>query len=136
MGEPDESAEQKESAIFGGFTPLSWDSTSKDRKSDDSLKSFLFTLKNPHNIPARKFALKTERKRWAIVCDGSSGPKFAGAVISNNCNANTDSRTLLGNTYSNDTDISGNRVFTGSKHFKVKEIEVFEIPEEINPNTA
>jgi hypothetical protein len=23
-------------------------------------KSFLFTLKNPHNIPARKFALKPE----------------------------------------------------------------------------
>jgi hypothetical protein len=27
-------------------------------KGDDSLKSFVYTLKNPHNIPARRFALK------------------------------------------------------------------------------
>jgi hypothetical protein len=45
--------------VFGGFTPLEWDSESYlNYKCDDSLKSFLFTLKNPHNMPARKFALK------------------------------------------------------------------------------
>jgi hypothetical protein len=44
--------------IFGGFTPLQWESPPEDSwKCDDSLKSFVFTLKNPHNIPARKFAL-------------------------------------------------------------------------------
>jgi hypothetical protein len=45
--------------IFGGFTPLQWESGDK-WKCDDSLKSFLFTLKNPHNIPAKTFALEEE----------------------------------------------------------------------------
>jgi hypothetical protein len=47
--------------IFGGFTPVKWDSYT-GHKADPSLKSFLFTLKNPHNFPARRFALKAEKK--------------------------------------------------------------------------
>jgi hypothetical protein len=31
-------------------------------KADESQRSFGFTLKNPHNISARKFALKDEKK--------------------------------------------------------------------------
>jgi hypothetical protein len=54
--------------IFGGFTPVEWESGS-DFKADDSLKSFIFTLKNPHNIPAKRFALKTVRKHRALYCD-------------------------------------------------------------------
>jgi hypothetical protein len=54
--------------IFGGFTPVEWDS-SYDLKADDSQKSFVFTLKNPHNIPARRFALKAEKKHHAIMCN-------------------------------------------------------------------
>jgi hypothetical protein len=50
--------------IFGGFTPLTWESRrpnsatdwSNCAKADDSLKSFLFTLKNPHN--ARRGGLR------------------------------------------------------------------------------
>jgi hypothetical protein len=40
--------------IFGGFTPVKWtfpDNATYLYKTDDSLKSFLFTLKNPHNVP-------------------------------------------------------------------------------------
>jgi hypothetical protein len=37
-------------------------------KADPSLKSFLFTLKNPDNVPARRFALKSEEKENAINC--------------------------------------------------------------------
>jgi hypothetical protein len=40
--------------IFGGFTPVEWDS-SGPFKADDSWKSFLFTLTNPHNVAARRF---------------------------------------------------------------------------------
>jgi hypothetical protein len=36
-------------------------------KADPSLKSFLFTLKNPHNVPARKFALREKDKAIAIT---------------------------------------------------------------------
>jgi hypothetical protein len=63
--------------IFGGFTPVEWESRKWNKKyddesncwkADDSLKSFLFTLKNPHNIPARRFALKAEEHDQAIWC--------------------------------------------------------------------
>jgi hypothetical protein len=60
--------------IFGGFTPVEWESHTavsisdiSNWKADDSLKSFVFTLKNPHNIPARRFVLKTESQRQAIM---------------------------------------------------------------------
>jgi hypothetical protein len=39
--------------IFGGFTPVKWESSKNGKdKADPSQKSFLFTLKNPHNFPA------------------------------------------------------------------------------------
>jgi hypothetical protein len=112
--------------IFGGFTPVEWESNSCG-KADDSQKSFLFTLKNPHNIPARRFALKAEMKHRAIECDSEWGPWFCGMRVSDNCNANTESYTSLGIAYTNDTGLHDNRVFTGSESFRVKEIEVFEI---------
>jgi hypothetical protein len=61
--------------VFGGFAPLQWESDSSgEDKYDHSLKSFLFTLKNPHNIPARKFALNAEKKQRAIRCDSLCRP--------------------------------------------------------------
>jgi hypothetical protein len=113
--------------IFGGFTPVEWDSDS-GWKADPSLRSFLFTLKNPHNFPARKFALKAEAKDEAIACASSWGPHFYDIGVSEDCNANTDSITFnFGDSYANDTGLDGKTFFTGSWHFKVKEIEVFEI---------
>jgi hypothetical protein len=64
-----------EGTIVGGFTPVEWESKQLGEpgrwysKADDSLKSFVFMLKNPHNIPARRFALKAEMKHQAIGCD-------------------------------------------------------------------
>jgi hypothetical protein len=115
--------------IFGGFTPVEWGSPwfASPYKADDSQKSFLFTLKNPRNIPASRFALKAERKGTAINCNSGWGPRFCDIAVSDNCNANTDSRTSLGYAYTNDTGLHGKVVFTGSKKFRVKEIEVFEI---------
>jgi hypothetical protein len=94
---------------------------------DDSQKSFLFTLKNPHNIPARRFALKAEKKQYAINCNSGWGACFNAIWVSDNCNANTRSWTVLDRSYTNDTGLRGQIVFTGSEEFQVKEIEVFEI---------
>jgi hypothetical protein len=125
-----------EGNIFGGFTPVEWDSRVWNRKkedennclkADDSLKSFLFTLKNPHNIPARRFLLKAEKKREAIYCNSEEGPHFYGMAVYDNCNANTKSWTSLGYAYTNDPGLDDRIVFTGSANFQVKEIEVFEI---------
>jgi hypothetical protein len=122
--------------IFGGFTPVKWesrvwnskwDNENNCKKADNSLKSFLFTLKNPHNIPVRRFVLKAEEKKRAIWCDSKDGPRFCGIFISDNCNANTRSHTWLGFSYTNDTGLEEVMVFTGSNRLQVKEIEVFEI---------
>jgi hypothetical protein len=114
--------------IFGGFTPVKWESR-RDCKGDCSLKSFLFTLKNPHNIPARRFALRAEKLGYAIYCNSERGPCFGDwdIWVSNNCNANTCSDTSLGNNYTNDTGLGQFIILTGSENFQVAEIEVFEI---------
>jgi hypothetical protein len=109
--------------VFGGFTPVEWESGWKN-KADDSLKSFLFTLKHPRNIPARRFALKAEKKHLAIVCDSERGPHFCDICIKDNCTAYTDSYTHLDWSYTNDTGLAGWIVFTGSFYFQVTEIEV------------
>jgi hypothetical protein len=122
--------------IFGGFTPVEWESSKEHWfrfdepffKADPSLKSFLFTLKNPHNFPARRFALKAEGKDEAIECDSYCGPCFRDIWVSDDCNAeNTNCTEYFGTMYDNDTGLNGKTFFTGSQKFKVKEIEVFEI---------
>jgi hypothetical protein len=124
--------------IFGGFTPVKWESlkwNGKDgnedncKKGDNSQKSFVFTLKNQHNVEAKRFALKAEKKEEAIWCESGWGPFFWDIVIYDNCNRSTNSFTALGTCYINDTGIDGSEFFPGSFYFKVKEIEVFEIGE-------
>jgi hypothetical protein len=121
--------------VFGGFTPVEWESRpgSPFTKADDSLRSFLFTLKNPHNIPARRFPLKAEEKERAIWCDSAWGPCLGNGgeiAVFGNCNANTHSFTgNLGIVYINDIGHFTPYVFTSSWQFQVKEIEVFEIIE-------
>jgi hypothetical protein len=117
-----------EGNIFGGFTPVKWESGESRHKADDSQKSFLFTLKNPHNIPARRFALKAEMKHRVIWCNSERGPCFySGIVVSEDCNANTGSWTQIGICYTNDTGLHKNEFFTGAGHFQIKEIEIFKI---------
>jgi hypothetical protein len=123
--------------VFGGFTPVEWESrkwngkygnTSNCFKADPSLKSFIFTLKNPHNVPARRFALKPKEKDQAINCFSDSGPHFCDIGIYDRCNTNSNSWTdHFGLVYTNDTGLDGPTFFTGSNDFQVKEIEVFEI---------
>jgi hypothetical protein len=58
--------------VFGGFTPVRW--ARGGRKGDDSLRSFLFTLRNPHGVPPQKFALRAEKRHSAIDCNSTFGP--------------------------------------------------------------
>jgi hypothetical protein len=136
--------------VFGGFTPVKWESRewngkvgneSNCWKADGRLRTFLFTLKNPHGIPARRFALKAGKKDKAIQCHPQGGPCFGGVcvfgdtgtdmfigrLVRDYADADMRSFTSLGDTYSNDTGLDGKTVFTGSKYFQAEEIEVFEI---------
>jgi hypothetical protein len=113
--------------IFGGFTPVRWDSSSGS-KWDPTGASFLFSLVNPRNTPAHRFPLKTGSN--AIYCNSSYGPTFSGGhaiYISDNSNANTNSYNDLTSSYENDTKVSGEEVFAGQRNFTVKEIEVFSV---------
>jgi hypothetical protein len=120
--------------VFGGYTPVAWESPKGHcHKTDESAKSFLFTVKNPHNSPPQKFALKAEEKGRAINCFPWRGPGFGHGCdlfVSHNCNTNNDSVSSLGETYANDTGLDGRIFFTGGHNFTVKEIEVFEISDE------
>jgi hypothetical protein len=116
--------------IFGGFTPVEWESREYDGanryKADPSLKSFRLTLKNPHNFPARKFALTADMKDEAIFCDSSWGPNFCDIAVQDSYSRDN-SAHRFGRSYENDTGLDGKTFLTGSEGFTVKEIEVFEI---------
>jgi hypothetical protein len=114
--------------IFGGFTPLPWDSTTGNI-IDDSQRSFLFSLKNPSGMPPATFQLK--RDGFAIFCYSQNGPSFGDIFIENHCEtAPLSSATAFGDNYESEG-LCGppgmNRFFTGKKKFVVKEIEVFEL---------
>jgi hypothetical protein len=124
--------------IFGGFTPVEWESSAPgDRyghtKGDDSLRSFLFTLRNPHGVPPRRFALKKDKKWDAIYCCSARCAAFGWGgdiYVDDNCNASIYNYTRIGtrwndSTYANDTAFE--TFFTGAEAFTVKEIEIFEI---------
>jgi hypothetical protein len=115
--------------IFGGFTPVAWESAGGDT-ADPSEKSFIFTLKNRHNIPAQRFVLKAGRKYSAIVCLAARGPHFRDIVVFDKCNTNTDSYGYFDgsdDTYASNTRPGMKMFFASSMNFQVKEIEVFEI---------
>jgi hypothetical protein len=120
--------------VFGGFTPVEWESRewrgdgSNLFKADRSRKSFLFTLKNPHDFPARKFALKAEARNQAIRANAACGLHFTDICVDDNGDHSTGSFTgRFGSSYTNDTGLEGRTFFTGSREFRVREIEVFEI---------
>jgi hypothetical protein len=99
------------SYIFGGFTTVSWDS-SNDYKSDPS--AFIFSLTNKDNKP-----LKMKKD-----------PNGHSCRIANNPNTTTYNYSNLSNTYSHpayEFDTNEVMIFlSGSTHFQVDEIEVYQ----------
>jgi hypothetical protein len=112
--------------IFGGFTPIAWDSSS-GYKADNTGQSFVFSLKNPRNTEPKIFALSNASQ--AIYCGSSLGPAYGNRDIevADHCDQNAKSCTNIGVDYRNDTGIDGKQVLTGEYNFQVKEIEVFTI---------
>jgi hypothetical protein len=98
-------------------------------KRDSSAKSFLFTLKNPHNFPARVFPLK--RDKYAVFCYDGNGPCFGSDFLDDHLDLVVSDRQCstvnFGSSGKNNTGLAGATFFTGSRDSKIKEIEVFEI---------
>jgi hypothetical protein len=113
--------------IFGGFTPVEWESGTELRKADPSMKSFLFSLRQRDRVGVWKCPLTAEGKDRAIECDYSQGPCFGAPRSEIAVGEDANGTCALGNTYKIDPNANGRFFFTGSPNFEVAEIEVFEI---------
>jgi hypothetical protein len=106
--------------LFGGFTPLNWESFGNWYK-DDSKQSFIFTLINPHNIEPTQYQLIEPEK--AIFCFSNYGRTFGDFDIHISFQ---NSNSFHFKSYS-DTTGKGENTFTGNEYFQVDEIEVYQI---------
>jgi hypothetical protein len=114
----------KKGNIFGGYTPLEWNSTGGFKK-DESMGTFLFTLKNPHGLDPIRFGLKAGGSN-AIYCN-SDRLAFGSAHdirVYDNCSTNTNNYTNFGYSFENNTKIDSKVLFDGAYNFTVEEIEV------------
>jgi len=112
--------------MFGGFTTQSWKG---DHVYKTDPQAFMFTLTNPHNIPATKFSIKDDKHHLAINANQHYGPLFGvghDLIIRDNSNKDTEwpSYTDFPGSYQ-DTTGKGNTLFTGSKDFTSLDIEVY-----------
>jgi hypothetical protein len=75
--------------------------------------------------------LKEDEKAYAIYGHPSNGVGFGRGIdilVRDQCNLHSSNSTSrFGQSYMNDSGLSGERVFTGGSDFKVQEIEVFEL---------
>jgi hypothetical protein len=88
--------------IFGRFTPtellnqfVEWGERGF-WNADVSLKSFLFTLKNLHNIAARRFPLRVETKDRATCCRHFTEPCSGDILVGRDCDTDAHSYARLG----------------------------------------
>jgi len=112
--------------MFGGYSGLPWDSISGYKGSHTS---FLFTLTNPHGIPATKYVSKTNDNN-SIFCHSTYGPTFGSGhdiYICNNSNSTTNNcSSYFPGSYQDSTG-RGQATFTGAFNFQTSEIEVYSV---------
>jgi hypothetical protein len=113
-----------------GIAGVEWNFSGTDgcRKADPTLKTFVFTLKNPHGFPARRFMLRPKKKQMTIYCNSECGLHFWDIGVADCVNENIESSIYhFGYAYVNDTGLQGTQIFMNSVNSQMKEIEVFEI---------
>ena len=114
------------SNIFGGYTGLTWDSTTS-HKSDSN--TFLFSLVNIDKAPIR---MNYNRKGDCIYCSPLYGPSFGEGSdlrVSTDSNVNQNSYANLGYSYTHPKygygSIEARSFMAGAYYFQVIDIEVF-----------
>jgi hypothetical protein len=114
----------KKGNIFGGYTPLVRDCASGYKK-DESMGTFLFTLKNPHGLDPIRFRLKSDGSN-AIYCSSVrlAFGKGHAIYVCDNCDTNANSHTYVSDSFENSTKTDFTVLFDGAHHFTVEEIEV------------
>jgi hypothetical protein len=118
-----------EDYLFGGYSVLSWDSTSRFKKKLTKKKysqGFIFTLTNPHNIPPTKYEINPQ-SGCSIYCIAECGPNFAEDIeVCDDSQFEADSIFNFPNCYVDTTGL-GEKTFTGTYRFFAKEIAVFSV---------
>ena len=117
-------AEDINGYIFGGYTSVGWKSLEGWINDQNA---FLFTLKNPHNIPPTKYSFKSNYGSYSVYDSSSYLPTFGGGHdmhTSDNCNENTANYFSFPNSYSDTTGFEQS-TFTGNYNWRAKEVEVF-----------
>jgi hypothetical protein len=110
-------------SIFGGFTTQTW-SPSGSWKNDP--QAFIFSFKGPNDnctkirVTKAQYAINPQPDRIAHF--GLNGDLF----VANNCNLNTNSFAQLNGSYGINVS-DPQKYFTGESHFKIVEIEVFQV---------
>jgi hypothetical protein len=120
--------ETEQGRVFGGYTHVRWERDIGAYKRDtDRVESFLFRMTRDGSEIAKRYPIAN--KQYAIYCHKNYGPTFGNQHdlhICDNCNEVANSYTTCGTAYSgggSEEDI----YFNGTRNFKVKEIQVFEI---------
>jgi BTB/POZ domain-containing protein KCTD9 len=128
--------------LFGGYSPIPWDSTNTDKKhafgyspirTDTDKKhadSFIFTLTNPNNIPPTKYAYDTQKPHTRTIgCYEEYGPLFGGDItVFSESDVHNHSFTNFPFAYE-DTTGFGRATFNGTLHFHAHEIDVYLVTE-------
>jgi hypothetical protein len=99
------------------------------------MKSFVFTLKNPHHLAARTFSLQADMKQYTMQRIANSPMVWfgnGGAIgITDNCDSHNNSHNrgfgIPQSSFVNDTGLPGSTLLTGEEIFTVKEFEIFEV---------
>jgi hypothetical protein len=104
-------------------------------QSDNNLWSFLFTLRTPHGVPPRKFALRAETKEDAIGCNFASCTVFGSrhAIVVRELQCKRIQCTTIGTHWSHCADASNTDFevsFTSVEEFTMNKMEIFEIADE------
>jgi len=108
--------------VFGGYTTASWVTNNQYVPNPGG---YLFTLRNPHNLPPTKFFITNNI--YGIYTDDHYGPTFGGG---HDLYVDADMTTInfnLGHSYTNTSGKPGNTTFAGSSSCQIEELEVWKV---------
>lgn len=118
--------------VFGGYAAVAWNGDSYNT-ADSSKQSFLFSLRNPHDTPPKKFPLKDSSS--AIHSNGAYGPIFGAYpqgydILCHTGMSSNENYTNIGTSYDPTPfvhDGDGKTALTGEFKFTAKEVEVYQV---------
>ena len=118
--------ESLDNYLFGGYTSISWNFHQGAKTGALDRNAFLFTLTNPHGIPATKYNIKANGEH--AVVPNAMGPTFGQYDICIYPNSNLNSQSFI-EFPSNFIDSTGKGylTFTGSTNFTTRDIEIYRL---------